>query len=142
MKRSTWSTMCLVAMLCIGLAAPLVMADGGKHRNKHRDKHEDEDKRLSVQAAFGRGLNTAPGNPVNHVILPNQIKVNQGGVVNFIMSGFHQVVVYKPGRNLKRLSSPEASYDSHVYRLLSSRRTAILGILPAGPWTRNVTTTP
>ena len=104
MKHSTWSTMCLVAMLCIGLAAPLVMADRGKHRNKHRDKHEDEDKRLSVQVSFGRGLNTAqPGNPVNHVILPNQIKVDQGGVVNFLVSGFHQVVVYKPGTELKEI---------------------------------------
>jgi hypothetical protein len=100
MRRLTWSTICLVAMLCIGLAAPLVMAD----RGKHRDKHEDEDKRLSVQAAFGRGLNTAqPGNPVNHVILPNHIKVDQGGVVNFLVSGFHQVVVYKPGTELKEI---------------------------------------
>ena len=31
MKRSTLSMMCLVAMLCLGLAAPLAMADDGKH---------------------------------------------------------------------------------------------------------------
>jgi len=73
----------LVAMLCIGLAAPLVMAD----RGKHRDKHEDEDERLSVTVAFGRGLNTAqPGNAVNHVILPKKIKIKQGGVVHFLVA--------------------------------------------------------
>jgi hypothetical protein len=83
-----------VAMLCIGLAAPLVMAD----RGKHRDKHEDEDERLSVTVAFGRGLNTAqPGNAVNHVILPKKIKIKQGGVVHFLVAGFHQTMVYKPG---------------------------------------------
>ena len=36
-------------------------------------------------------------NKVNHVILPNNIKVDQGGVVHFLVAGFHQVVVYKPG---------------------------------------------
>jgi hypothetical protein len=86
--------MCLVAMLGIGLAVPLAMAD----RGKHRDKHDDEDERLSVSVAFGLGLNTAqPGNPVNHVILPDKIKIKQGGIVHFLVAGFHQVMVYKPG---------------------------------------------
>src|SRR5713226_5513995 len=58
----------------------------------------DEDERLSVSVAFGRGLNTAQaGNKVNHVILPNNIKVKQDGVVHFLVAGFHQPVVYKPG---------------------------------------------
>ena len=92
MGRLTLSIMCLVAMLCIGLAAPLAKADKGK------DKHKDENKRLTVQAAFGRGLNTnQPGNIVNHVILPNNIDVDPDGVVHFFVSGFHQVAVYKPG---------------------------------------------
>jgi hypothetical protein len=93
MSPSTWSRMCLMAMLGLGLAVPSVMAD----RGKHREKHEDED-RLSVSVVFGRGLNTAqPGNPVNHVVLPKKIKVNQDGVVHFLVAGFHQVAVYKPG---------------------------------------------
>lgn len=42
------------------------------------------DNRLSVPVAFGRGLDTAqPGNPVNHAILPDNIKVTQGGVRAF-----------------------------------------------------------
>jgi len=86
MRRSTLSIMGLVAVLCIGLAAPLAKADKG------------EDKRLSVHAAFGRGLNTAQvGNKVNDAILPNNIEVDLDGVVHFLVSGFHQVVVYKPG---------------------------------------------
>ena len=93
MSHSTWAGMCLMAMLGLGLAVPSVMAESGKHREKH-----DDDDRLSVSVVFGRGLNTAqPGNPVNHVVLPKKIKVNQDGVVHFLVAGFHQVAVYKPG---------------------------------------------
>jgi hypothetical protein len=58
----------------------------------------EDDNKLSVPVAFGRGLNTAQaGNVVNHVIIPNQIDTKLGGVVHFLVAGFHQVVVYKPG---------------------------------------------
>jgi hypothetical protein len=84
MKRSTLSKMCVAILLCIGLTASLAIAD--------------EDKRLSVPVAFGRGLNTAQqNNVVNHVMLPNDVKVNLDGVVHFLVAGFHQPVVYKPG---------------------------------------------
>ena len=84
MKRSILSMMCVVILFCIGLTASLALAD--------------PDERLSVSVAFGRGLNTAQaGNTVNQVMLPNDIKVDQGGVVHFLVAGFHQVVVYKPG---------------------------------------------
>ena len=88
MKRWTLSIMGVVTLVGIGLTASSARAD-----------HDD---RLSVSVAFGRGLNTVqpPGNPlaaVNHVVLPNKIKVKQGGVVHFLVAGFHQVVVYHPG---------------------------------------------
>ena len=84
MTRWTLSMMCVVILFGIGLTASLTMAD--------------EDKRLSVTVAFGRGLNTAqPGNAVNHVILPKKIKIKQGGVVHFLVAGFHHPMVYKPG---------------------------------------------
>jgi len=76
MKRWTLSMMCVVILFGIGLTASLAMAD--------------EDDRLSVSVAFGRGLNTAQqGNVVNHVILPDNIKVKQGAVVHFLVAGFH-----------------------------------------------------
>ena len=54
--------------------------------------------RQSVSVAFGRGLNTnQPMNPVNHVMLPGEVKVDHGGVVHFMVAGFHQPVLYKPG---------------------------------------------
>jgi hypothetical protein len=84
MKRWTLSMMCVVILFGIGLPVSLAMAN--------------EANRLSVSVAFGLGLNTAqPGNPVNHVILPNKIKIKQDGVMHFLVAGFHQVLVYKPG---------------------------------------------
>ena len=54
--------------------------------------------RQSITVAFGRGLNTnQPMNAVNHVMLPDEVKVDHGGVVHFIVAGFHQLVLYKPG---------------------------------------------
>jgi plastocyanin len=53
----------------------------------------------SVTVSFGAGLNTAHGdNDVNHRILPRWIQVRRGGVVNFVVAGFHQVTVYDPGK--------------------------------------------
>ena len=58
----------------------------------------DDQKKMNITVAFGRGLNTSQaGNLVNHVILPNDIEVNQDGVVHFMVAGFHQAAVYKPG---------------------------------------------
>src|SRR5262249_3501051 len=73
-----------VTLFCIGLTAPLAMADPYE--------------RQSVTVPFGRGLNTAQANNgVNHALLPNDIKIKQGGVVQFLVDGFHQPVVFVPG---------------------------------------------
>lgn len=80
-------------LVCLALGAPLGIAD------------DDGNKRSSVTASFGRGLNTAlpPGNPVNHAILPNEIKVKVGGVVDFGVAGFHDIIIFKPGVKLDDL---------------------------------------
>jgi len=83
MKRWTLSKKCGAFLFCIGLTAPLAMAD--------------EDEQQSVTVAFGRGLNTAQvGNVVNHAILPNNIKIKQDGVVQFLVAGFHEPVIFVP----------------------------------------------
>lgn len=59
---------------------------------------DDSNKQYNVWSSFGRGLNTAqPGNAANHVIFPKEIKVKTGGVVNFAVAGFHDIVIFKPG---------------------------------------------
>jgi plastocyanin len=70
----------------------------------------DHDNRVSVTVSFGAGLNTAqPGNKVNHQILPSNIRVRKGGVVNFIVGGFHQIMVYKPGTKARDIVVPSAA---------------------------------
>ena len=84
MKRWTLAMTGIVTLFGIGLTASLSMAQPAAL--------------LSVPVAFGRGLNTAQaGNVVNHVVLPDEINLKQDGVVHFLVAGFHQVVVYKPG---------------------------------------------
>jgi len=41
----------------------------------------------------------APGNRNGHVIIPNQVTIRAGGMVNFIVGGNHQIVVYDDGCN-------------------------------------------
>lgn len=85
----------LVTLVGIGLTAAAVRAE--------------PDPLLQVSVAFGRGLNTAqPGNAVNHVILPDDIKVTEGGVVHFLVSGFHQIFVYQAGTELADINVPAA----------------------------------
>ena len=114
MRYSVLSAVCLAGILGIGLPARAEAAG-------------DEDK-LSVTVAFGVGLNTAtPNNPPNHHVLPNVIRVQAGGVVHFVVSGFHQLFVYVPGVKPTDLQVPATGtfindLDNTYYR----------GILPAG----------
>jgi hypothetical protein len=64
--------------------------------------NDDKDGRKIVTVAFGAGLNTAqPGNPENHHVLPDVIKVRVGDVVNFVVSGLHVIRVYDRGVRLR-----------------------------------------
>jgi plastocyanin len=91
MKHSTLSILCPVAILSFGLAAPLAMADG---------------RRANATVSFGAWQTDPPldrfpiNSPVNrneHQLIPHKVKIKAGGTVNFIIGGFHQVIVYGPG---------------------------------------------
>jgi plastocyanin len=90
---------------------------------------DDDDSRVSVTVSFGVGLNTAqPGNAANHHVLPDVIKVRKGGVVNFVVAGFHQIFVYSPGVKAADIPLPPATslfinYEQNLF---------YKGILPAG----------
>jgi hypothetical protein len=64
------------------------------------DRGDGPDRRI-ITVGFGAGLNTnIPGNPENHHVIPNTIRVNVGDVVNFVVSGFHIIRVYGNGVKL------------------------------------------
>jgi hypothetical protein len=60
--------------------------------------------------SFGIGLNTVvppPGNgEPNHHVLPETVRIKKGGVVNFMVAGFHQIVAYTPGTTLNDIIVP------------------------------------
>jgi hypothetical protein len=85
MKRWSVSMIAIAVLLGIGVTIFPAVA-------------HDDNRGPSVSVAFGRGLNTnQPGNVVNHVIIPKNIRTELDGVVHFFVAGFHQVVVYRPG---------------------------------------------
>jgi plastocyanin len=65
------------------------------------DEDDANNKRSQATASFGRGLNTAQA--VNHAVLPRVIKINAGGVVDFAVAGFHDIIIFKPGFTLEQL---------------------------------------
>jgi hypothetical protein len=101
MKVSTprWIGLCLLVSASLSLNALAVRAE---------DRRADDNDGLSVTVAFGSGLNTV-GAANNHV-LPPEIKVRQDGVVHFLVSGFHMVVVYKPGTEPEDIISGSGTY--------------------------------
>ena len=85
MKKLMLSMIGFWAFVGLSLMASMAMAD--------------QTNKISVPVAFGIGLNTAGA--VNHAILPDKIKVKEGGVVHFLVAGFHQPVVFEPGTKLE-----------------------------------------
>jgi plastocyanin len=93
----------------------------------------------SVTVSFGVGLNTAqPGNAANHHVVPQRIKVKAGGVVNFVVAGFHQIVVYLPGRDVGDLTIP----DPPATFVNDTAGTYYVGIVPVPPGAPGATTNP
>jgi plastocyanin len=127
----------LLSGLVVGTTLSLCMhgalADkGSDNRNDHHGESGEQEKhsKLSVTVSFGVGLNTAqPGNSANHHILPPLIKVAQGGVVNFAIAGFHQIMVYQPGVKAGDIALP---VDASALFINFKPNLFYTGIAPAG----------
>jgi hypothetical protein len=83
--------------------------EGAKEAGERLHEHVDNMFLSSVTVSFGAGLNTAqPGNKANHHVLPREIRVRKDGVVNFVVAGFHQIIVFKPGVEQGQIVVPPA----------------------------------
>src|SRR5215813_4769564 len=121
MKRRTLSMMCIAVLSCVGLTASRGMADDDQHQ--------------SVAVAFGRGLNTAQqGNMVNHVMLPDDVTIKLGGVVHFLVAGFHEPVVFKPGTDVDDVKKIVPATATFILDPTKPKPADVfyLGINPAG----------
>ena len=77
--------------------------------------------------SFGIGLNTPATSATNHHVLPQTVRIKQGGVVNFNVAGFHQIYVYQPGVRVEDIVVPTSglfiNYTTDIF---------YQGINPAG----------
>jgi plastocyanin len=95
MRYSTLSIIGVVAMFFIGLGAPSVIAIDGPLANATVSFGA-----WQTDPPFDRALSTPGPNDRTrneHELLPKEVKIKAGGAVNFIISGFHQILVYDHG---------------------------------------------
>jgi len=96
MKSWIWSIMGVVTLcgLCLHTSSALAQAPLPASQ-------------LNVTVAFGGGLNVSGED--NEVIIPKTVRVKEGGVVHFMVSGFHQIAVYRRGTTTGDITDPGPS---------------------------------
>ncbi len=94
MKKWTLSALCVMTSLLA--AMPARSAPGSGH----------DEGRLVATVMFGAGLNTDTTTPPNQHVIPQTVRIKPGGVVNFVVSGFHQIVIYNPGVTVEAIIPP------------------------------------
>lgn len=132
-----WIGLGLLGCAILGLSARGLPAE---------DKRADKNDGLSVTVAFGFGLNTLPAvepSAPNNRILPPDVKVRQGGVVHFLMSGFHMATVYKPGTEPEDIVVPPSGTFISDPTMVPPSNVFYFGINPqGGPLNTAATTNP
>jgi plastocyanin len=97
----------------LGSAAVATLASPGRARaatktgNQHEHSAAISGPQATATVSFGAwasGVDRHPNlgatatNELNvHAVIPNEVQIKAGGTVNFIISGFHQVIVYGDG---------------------------------------------
>jgi hypothetical protein len=92
MRRSTWSIMCTVAMLCLGLGAPVATALDGRLANATVSFGE-----WQTDPPLDRFPNSSPADRNEHQLIPGNVIIPAGGSINYLISGLHQPIVYEDG---------------------------------------------
>lgn len=92
MMHSTTSVICLVAVLSIALMVPSAVATVGPLAQATVSFGQ-----WQTDPAFDRF--TVPNDRTrnDHLLIPQTVTIRAGGAVNFIISGFHEPVVYDDG---------------------------------------------
>lgn len=107
MKRIRLPILCIVAVLAIGFTTFLVQAGEGHRGHATANPAPAAEGPLSnATVSFGgwmttpaldRFPNVSDRFANHHTIEPRIAKIKAGGMVNFIIGGFHQVIVYDDG---------------------------------------------
>jgi hypothetical protein len=102
---------------------------------------------LQLAAATARPDATtySPRQVNNHQLIPKEVVIKAGGSVNFVISGFHHILVYGNGTkpsdiNLTMLITPSQApvpplIDDPTNRIYRGLDPSVLPVLPAAPAT-------
>lgn len=98
----------------LGIGSAVLAAAGVAHaaQNEHANHKPLTGPLASATVSFGawpvgtveapRDRFTLPFAPLGanvHALLPHEVTIKEGGSVNFVLAGFHHVVVYAPGKD-------------------------------------------
>lgn len=107
MKGLRLTILCAITVLAVGLTTYLVLAgDSHPHRAATGDKSKDNGPLSNATVSFGSWMttppldrfpNASPRQANHHELVPQVAKIKAGGTVNFIIAGFHHVLVYDDG---------------------------------------------
>ena len=107
MRKIYWSALCILVVATMGVTTYLVRAGETHNGHGHVAAGTAVDGPLSsATVSFGgwmttppldRFPNDSPRIPNHHALTPQVAKIKAGGIVNFIIGGFHHVLVYNDG---------------------------------------------
>jgi plastocyanin len=113
MKRLRLSILCAVAVVALGVTTYLVaakkkvIADVQPDHNHAAVSKPESGPLSNATVSFGAWISSPPHDRFpnvsntrlfnHHVLIPDVAKIKAGGTVNFIIAGFHQVIVYDDG---------------------------------------------
>src|SRR5262245_4384328 len=146
MEKTTRRNLLLVAAGGVTAAVGLATKSKTEARTPQDGESHGHDKPISgplAQATVSFGQFPAdstvnrmqvanPGNRDIHQLIPNEVKIQAGGTVNFVIEGFHQVVVYDNGTQPGDINAALA-YPAPLAGLINDpNRRIYVGLSPAG----------
>ena len=108
MKKLRVPLLCAAAVSALAVATYLVTANNQHQKSAHAAlATADNGPLTNATVSFGAWMTSPPLDRFpnfsntrtsnHHVVIPEVAKIKAGGTVNFIISGFHQVIVYDDG---------------------------------------------
>ena len=125
-RRNLLKAAAIGGVTATGLSAALGAEQKPGQGNEHaHDNRPLTDKRAHVVVSFGQ-WDVDPARPLDrwpineevetrtrniHLQLPYEAEIDAGGAVSFIISGFHQILIYGPGRELEEVKAAAAGLN-------------------------------
>ncbi len=106
MKRLGLTIFCAMAFFAIGFTVYFQMTSSHSSNINRVEAANEDDVQDNATVSFGgwmtspvldRFPNENPRTANHHALIPERVRIKVGGTVNFVIAGFHQVIVYDHG---------------------------------------------